>query len=149
MNSCKKKRTFTGALWRKNLLECLLMRRRRMNRSCHRLKRKGRTGHRKSLLTLRRSFPCPSPSCARFAVSNFSSITRTDVQDQRRIIRRCRCCSLTTAKWWRSRWPCRVLIVGYVIFRSTASKSADCVPPYGRTYIFSNKYHFFWSSVAK
>ena len=25
-------------------------------------------------------------------------------------------------------------------FRSTASKSADCIPPYGSTYVFSNKY---------
>ena len=28
------------------------------------------------------------------------------------------------------------------------SKSADYVPPYGRTYIFSNKYHRFLSSTA-
>ena len=71
---------------------------RRIKRSCYRWKRKERTGHRKSSLTLHRSFPSPPPSCARVAVSDFSSMTRTDVQDQRRIIRRCCCCSLTTAK---------------------------------------------------
>ena len=100
---------------------------RRMMCSCYRWKRKGRTGHRKSSLTLRRSFPSPSPSCARVAVSNCSLMTRTDVQDQCRIIRRCCCCSLTTAKWCRF-WWWPFCVVGYVIFfRSAASKSADCV----------------------
>ena len=32
---------------------------------------------------------------------------------------------------------------GMLLFRSTASKSADCVPPCGRTYIFYNKYYCF------
>ena len=86
--------------------------RRSMKRSCYRWKIKEVTGHRKSSLTLRRSFPSLSPTCARVALSNFSSMTRTDVQDQCRINRRC--CSLTTAKrccacWWPSR------VVGYVI----------------------------------
>ena len=36
----------------------------------------------KSSLTLRRSFHSPSPSWACVAVSNVSSIARTDVQDQ-------------------------------------------------------------------
>ena len=68
-----------------------------MNHSCYRSKGKERTGHRKYLLTLRRSFHSPSPSCARVTVSNFSSMTRTDVQDQCRVIRRGCCCSLTTS----------------------------------------------------
>ena len=90
--------------------------RRRMNRSCYRCKRKERTGHRKSSLTRRRSFPSPSPSCVRVAVSNFSSMTGTDVQDQYRI-NRC-CCSVTTAKRCRSYWwPSRV--VGDVIPRAS------------------------------
>ena len=59
---------------------------------------------------------------------------RTDVQEQCRIIRRCCCCSLTTAKRCRSCWSFRV--VHFVIFPCTASKSADRVPPYGRTYFF-------------
>ena len=106
--------------------------RRRMKRWCFRWKIKERTGCRKSSLTLRRSFPSPSPSCAGVAVSNFASMTRTDVQDQCRIIRRCCCCSLTTAKRCRSCWwPSRVVVI---LLPSTASKSADCVPPYGRTY---------------
>ena len=71
--------------------------RRRMKRSFYRWKRKERTGHRKSSLTLRRSFPCSSPSGARVEVSNFSSMTRADVQDQCRIIRHCYY-RLTTAK---------------------------------------------------
>ena len=88
----------------------MLKQRRCMNRSCYRKERKERTSHRKYSLTLRRSFPSPSPSCARVAVSNVSSMTRTDVQDQCRIIRRCCCCcSLTTAKLCRScSWPFRV-----------------------------------------
>ena len=56
--------------------------RQRMKRSCyHRWKRKEKTGHRRSSLTLRRSFPLHL-SCARVAGSNFSSMTRTDVQDR-------------------------------------------------------------------
>ena len=77
-------------------------------------KKERKDGPRKPSLTMRRSFASPSPSGARVAVSNFSSMTRTDVQDQRRIFRRCCCRSLTTAKWCRSCWwPFRV--VGYVI----------------------------------
>ena len=131
MSSCKKTRTFACALWRKNLLECHAA-------PAHEplvppIRKKVKDGSSKSLLALRHSFPSPSPSCARFALSNFSSMTRTDVQDQCRIIRRCCCCSLTTAKRCRSCWwPSRVVVI---LLPSTASKSADCVPPYGRTYL--------------
>ena len=35
------------------------------------------------------------------------------------------------------------------VLPSTGFKSTDCVPPYGRTYSFSNKYHYFLSCTAK
>ena len=75
--------------------------------------KKKTTGHRISSPVLRRSFPSPSPSCARVVVSNVSSMAGTDVPDQCRIHRCCRCCcccSLTPAKWCRSCWsPLRVV----------------------------------------
>ena len=78
----------------------LITQRRRMNRSCYRKKTKEKMGHLKSSGTLRRSFSAPSPSCARVVLSNSSSMTRTksNVRDECRIIRRCCCWSLTTAK---------------------------------------------------
>ena len=99
--------------------------RRRMKRSCYRWKRKERPGHRKSSLTLRRLFS-PSPSCARVAVYNFSSMTRTDVQGQCRSICRFCCCSLTTAKRCRSCWSCRV--VGYAILSKHSIQSSLSLP---------------------
>ena len=76
---------------------------RQMKRSRYRWKRKETTGYPKSSLTQRRSFPFPSPSCARVSVSNVSSMTGTDDQDQCRI-NRCCCNSLPTAKRCRSCW---------------------------------------------
>ena len=95
-------------------------------------KTKERTGHRKSSRTLRRSFPSPSPSCARVAVSNFSSMTRgqnlmfgTNVE----LFAAAAAAAVwqLRTKWCRS-WWWLFRVVGYVIFfRSTASKSADCI----------------------
>ena len=142
MNS-KKTRTFTGTSCRKNPLEYSTHAVPALEPLVQPIKGKEMTGHRKLSLTPRRCFPSRSPSGACVALSNFFSMTKTDVQYQCRIMRRCCCCSLTTAKSCRS---CGGHFAWWVmlLFRSTATKSANCVHPHGRTYIYiCNKYHCF------
>ena len=104
------------------------------------IKNKRNEGSRKSSRTLRRSFPSPSSSCARVAVSNFSSMTRTesDVRHECRTIRRLQSdnCEINVIGGGHSRSG---------LLCSFLSKHSIQVGRlyYRRTYIFTNKYHCF------
>ena len=132
MNSCKKTRTFAGASWWKNLLECNHV------APAHEpllppTKKKGKDRSSKIFANAALLFPFSISLLRSCCGVQLSSMARTDVEDQCIVSRRCcYCCSLTTAKlcrpcWWPFRhlrhsfearhpsWPTAYIHVGVQI----------------------------------
>ena len=131
--------TFTGVSWQKPRWGVSRTQRRRMKRSCHECKRKERAGNLNSSLTLRCSFPSPSPSCARVEVSDFSSITKHMVKTNVELFIAAAAVSQLRNDFVRVGGHL-VYVVVALLFPITASKSADCVPHVGAHFL-PNKYH--------